>query len=160
MKRHVIKTAKVELLIVEMPRAYDFDIRDGEIYIYDHESKEKESIGGSYSLVGEPDRISEEDAKELVKMGSYISTFWNYKTNDNHKSNQLRTAKESLLSLLESEIYWKNPLGIKEPIENFQSSTFGGEKTILYRNPMNVLWHEAEQKTFDKSRSLIFKKNN
>ena len=40
MKRHVIKTDKAELLIVEMPRVYDFNLDKDKISICDFELKE------------------------------------------------------------------------------------------------------------------------
>ena len=158
-----MKTAEIkdilknDLLIVELPEnGYYEEYRDG-IEVRDFLTDEVLTLA-NYTLLGSPDEIKEEDAEELVKTGSYTTTFWNYKTNDTHKSNQLRTATESLLSALESEIYWENPYG-KEPIENLQSSTFGGEKIIIHRNPMNILWHEAESRTFDKKRVKMFVKN-
>ena len=170
MKTKIITSLKKELLVIELPTAetkisiglhcigikplpigkYASDI-NGYYHIY------TEMFHG-FKLLGSPDEIKEEDAEELVRSGSYTTTFWNYKTNDTHKSNQLKTAIESFRSALESEIYWENPYG-KEPIENLQSSTFGGEKIIIHRNPMNILWHEAESRTFDKKRVKIFVKN-
>ena len=47
-------------------------------------------------------KLTEEDWKEVVDWGSYINTYKNYITNDNHKSNQLQTATESGKSLMES----------------------------------------------------------
>lgn len=47
---------------------------------------------------GETSEIPEEVAKECVRMGSYTTTFYNYITNDSHKSNQLSTAKQSIQS--------------------------------------------------------------
>ena len=175
MKTAEIKTLlKKELLIVELPEEYSLD------YTYYREDDETEiafylgddcvqlkHFKGDYILLGKPDEIREDAAKELVESnfiefwypnefdGYGFDKFKNYKTAEFSEVDAI----ESLLSALESEIYWENPMGIDEPIENFQSSTFGGEKTIIHRNPMNILWHEAESRTFDRNRSIIFVKN-
>ena len=160
---HIKDLLKKDLLILEIPigGTYSKDIHAIIAYGVMHD------IADDYTLLGKPDEIQEEDAKELVESnfiefwypnefdGYGFDKFKNYKTAEFSEVD----ATESLLSALESEIYWENPLGIEEPIENFQSSTFGGEKTTIHRNPMNVLWHEAESRTFDHKRTLIFKKN-
>ena len=46
--------------------------------------------------------LAEEDWRKVVDWGTYVLTFKNYITNDNHKSNQLQTATESGKSLMES----------------------------------------------------------
>lgn len=48
------------------------------------------------------DSIFDFDASKYVSKGSYATTFCNYETNDNHKSNQLNTAEESFISLLKA----------------------------------------------------------
>lgn len=103
MKTHTIKTPTAELLVLELPETGStFDVLT---------ALNSETEG--YTLLGKPDKISEE-----------------------------RTVKESLLSLLESEIYWDvNPLANEIHAPDIEE------------------WHEAEQKTFDRNRSLIFKKN-
>lgn len=171
MKTITIKTLKKELLVIELPTAetkisiglHCIGIKPPPI------GKDASDINGYYhiytemfhgfKLLGSPDEIKEEDVKDLVEQigeGQTVKMdgFKNYK----NKYLWCLTATESLLSALESEIYWENPYG-KEPIENLQSSTFGGEKTIIHRNQMNILWNEAESRTFDRNRSIILKKN-
>ena len=170
MKTAEIKTLlKKDLLIVELPEwVKDYSYEKPLLEVRGDEPNLVEFLSlGRYELLGKPDEISEDDAKELVESnfiefwypnefdGYGFDKFKNYKTAEFSEVDAI----ESLLSAIESKIYWENPLGIYEPIENFQSSTFGGEKTIIHRNPMNVLWHEAESRTFDKNRSLIFVKN-
>lgn len=169
MKSYVIKTAKAELLIVEMPRVYDYELTKEGLFVKDYGSHLSDYIEGSYSLLGKPDRISEEDADDLVEKetfchfnGKEYTIYRNYeeersrginwmvKTREPHK-----TAKESMLSLLSSEIYWENPyrekvfanMGISASMVRAANREIYSEK-----------WHEAEQKTFDRNRSLIFKK--
>ena len=54
-------------------------------------------------IIGKFSELTNEQCEEFVELGSYYGTYWNYETNDNHKSNQLRSAKESLKSRLKSE---------------------------------------------------------
>jgi hypothetical protein len=170
MKTITIKTLKKELLVIELPTAetkisiglhcigikplpigkYASDI-NGYYHIY------TEMFHG-FKLLGSPDEIKEDDAINLVGEGFNISANKKVFNDYNDDCNCFKTAIESFRSALESEIYWENPYG-KEPIENLQSSTFGGEKTIIHRNPMNILWNEAESRTFDRNRTLIFVKN-
>jgi len=152
MKTATIDLMKKELLIVELPENNWLSIFPRLIWICDRETNEYHYIKGSYTLLGSPDEIKEEDAKELVE-----KTFTFYK-DYNGTNRQFNFALGSFNSALEKEILWENPYG-KEPIENLQSSTFGGEKTIIHRNQMNILWHEAESRTFDKKRVKILVKN-
>ena len=141
---------KKEILIVEIATGLS-QIRKNTLSVLKHDG---------YTLLGSPDEIKEEDARGLVEeteMGVKLnSKKYKYRAYDSQLG--YATATESLLSALESEIYWENPYG-KEQIENLQSSTFGGEKTIIHRNPMNILWHEAESRTFDRKRVKMFVKN-
>ena len=157
MKTKIISTLKNELLIIEYPEETYFEVFKHGILFKDHLEAEREFIEGSYTLLGSPDEIKDEDVKDLVEK---ITTrqYKNYGYVPHYFEYLLSTALESFNSALEKEILWENPYG-KEPIENLQSSTFGGEKTIIHRNPMNILWHEAESRTFDKKRVKIFVKN-
>ena len=156
MKTKLISTLKKELLLVELPEnGYYEEYRDG-IEVRDFLTDEVLTLA-DYTLLGSPDEIKEEDVKDLVEK---ITTrqYKNYGYVPHYFEYLLSTALESFNSALEKEILWENPYG-KEPIENLQSSTFGGEKTIIHRNQMNILWNEAESRTFDRNRTLIFVKN-
>ena len=157
MKTATIDLMKKELLIVEIPEETYYEVFKHGILFKDHLESEREFIEGSYTLLGSPDEIKEEDVKDLVEK---ITTrqYKNYGYVPHYFGYLLSTALESFNSALEKEILWENPYG-KEPIENLQSSTFGGEKTIIHRNQMNILWNEAESRTFDRNRTLIFIKN-
>ena len=147
-------------MVIELPRVCDYELTKEGIFVKEHGSHLSDFIEGSYTLLGSPDEIREEDARKLVQ---YLTrrdltiTPKNYSKGKDGRFEDI-TFTESLLSALEKEILWENPYG-KEPIENLQSSTFGGEKTIIHRNPMNILWHEAESRTFDRNRSIILVKN-
>lgn len=157
MKTKLISTLKKDLLIIELPKWYkSFNYQTPLLEVRGDEPNLAEFLSlGRYELLGKPDEIKEEDAEDLVETFD-LSYYVDY--NHPTRGEYTLTATESLLSALESEIYWENPYG-KEPIENLQSSTFGGEKTIIHRNQMNILWHEAESHIFDRNRILIFVKN-
>lgn len=150
MKTHTIKTPKAELLIVEPPISWGLVRGEESLLIYDHTKKvfgKTHTFNGDYTLLGSPDEISEEDARELVEsqtFGKGHVSYMDYKSSKRNARLFGRTAKESLLSLLETEIFWKNPY-------DKSGMTFANE----YENK----WQEAEQKTFDRNRSLIFKKS-
>ena len=158
MKTKIITSLKKELLVIELPRVCDYELTKEGIFVKEHGSHLSDFIEGSYTLLGSPDEIKEEDVRDLVGEGFNISANKKVFNDYNDDCNCFKTALESFNSALESEILWENPYG-KEPIENLQSSTFGGEKIIIHRNPMNILWHEAESRTFDKKRVKIFVKN-
>jgi hypothetical protein len=67
---------------------------------------------GGYNIVGKFSELKDKALEEFVKMGSYTTTFWNYITNDNHKSNQFSSAKESFQSLCKSQ-------GIEDDLSNY-----------------------------------------
>ena len=158
LKKELITKLKKEILVIETPEETYFEVFKHGILFKDHLESEREFIEGSYTLLGSPDEIKEEDVRDLVGEGFNISANKKIFNDYNDDCNCFKTALESFRSALESEIYWENPYG-KEPIENLQSSTFGGEKTIIHRNQMNILWNEAESRTFDRNRTLIFIKN-
>ena len=150
---HIKDLLKKELLIVELPEnGYYEEYRDG-IEVRDFLTDEVLTLA-NYTLLGSPDEIKDEDVKDLVGEGFNISANKKVFNDYNDDCNCFKTAIESFHSALEKEILWENPYG-KEPIENLQSSTFGGEKTIIHRNQMNILWNEAESRTFDRNRSII-----
>ena len=172
MKTITIKTLKKELLVIELPTdetkisigLHCIGIKPPPI------GKDASDINGYYhiytemfhgfKLLGSRDEIKESDVVDLVVSLDLAPSFSHNKTYyHDYKNNDygFKTAIESFNSALEKEILWENPYG-KEPIENLQSSTFGGEKTIINRNPMNILWNEAESRTFYKNRSIIFVK--
>lgn len=146
MKTKIISTLKKELLIIELPEnGYYEEYRDG-IEVRDFLTDEVLTLA-DYTLLGKPDEIKEEDARELVespidKWGDDKFRFLDYRYDGCY---DLFTATESLLSVLESEIYWDvNPIDIK-------GQTFSNE----HENK----WQQAQEKTFDKNRTLIFVKN-
>ena len=99
--------------------------------------------------------LTEEIASELVDEGSYFKTFKNYITNDNHKTNQLKFAKDSFVSAVESKgFYWlKNPIKYKKTDYEIYADK---NQLCRYISKEETLWEEAEEKTF--RNPLIFVK--
>ena len=152
MKTKIISTLKKELLIIELPEGTDMKDpiqilkNKGNHLVYSkhngHIISRNKLPDGEWTLLGKLDEIREEDAEELVEPFDF-----SYYVDYNHPSRGAYTitATESLLSALESEIYWNvNPIDIK-------GQTFSNE----HENK----WQQAQEKTFDKNRTLILVKN-
>ena len=157
MKTYQIKDLlKKDLLIVEMPNVEtemsiglhcigikpppigkDASDTNGYYHVY------TEMFHG-FKLLGKPDEIKEEDAEELVEPFD-LSYYVDY----NHPSRGAYTitATESLLSAIESVIFWENPYA--EPDKFIDG----------FDNPCYEWWQDAELRTFDRSQSIIFIKN-
>ena len=70
----------------------------------------------------------------------------------------LSTALESFNSALEKEILWKNPIKIPSSDDiNWFTNQRDGDFSERYTRVFD--WHKAQEKTFDKNRTLIFVKN-
>ena len=156
MKEKLISTLKKDLLILELAKHEVINIIFEEgIYVIDKDTNNTNLIKGSYTILGRPNEIKEEDVKEFVdKVGLNYSKRWyayeNYIISGEHFSSAL----ESFHSALESEIYWNvNPL--EEP--NIGSCDCSDCQD--YFNDKQNEWNEAQEKTFDKKRTLIFVKN-
>lgn len=154
---HIKDLLKKDLLIIELPEDNWLSVFPRFIWICDRETNEYHHIKGSYTLLGKPDEIIEDDAMELVQCinvgttNKYIASveFFN-----NVNNRYYETAKESLLSAIESLIFWENPHG-KFPRYNFDESVNPNDiKARFYYQK----WHEAELRTFDRSRSIILVK--
>ena len=144
MKTKIISTLKKELLIIELPEnGYYEEYRDG-IEVRDFLTDEVLTLA-DYTLLGKPDEIKEEDAMELVEQSIHSGLFAHYVKGIPVNTYCYKTALDSFHSALESEIYWNvNPIDIK-------GQTFSNE----HENK----WQQAQEKTFDRSRTLIFVKN-
>lgn len=150
MKNYQIKDLlKKEILIVEIATGLS-QIRKNTLSVLKHDG---------YTLLGSPDEIREEDARELVEeteMGVKLnSKKYKYRSYDSQLG--YATATESLLSALESVIYWENPLGF-EP-KNIVTGHGSSHLIELVANSFYQSWKIAQEKTFDRNRSIIFVKN-
>lgn len=146
-----MKTAKIdflkkEVLIIELPRVCDYYLYEDMLYIFDNENDKNYRFKGSFSLLGKPDEIKESDAIPFV---SISDDFWDYKDYNNN-NNSFRTALESFNSAIETEIYWNvNPIKIIPR----------GEASEHERVKNQNEFYEAQEKTFDRQRTLIFLEN-
>ena len=137
MKTKVITGLKKEVLVIE---AKSKDIAWGFMF---NKYGVKELL--NWELLGKPDEIKEEDAMELVEQSIHSGLFAHYVKGIPVNTYCYKTALDSFHSALESEIYWNvNPIDIK-------GQTFSNE----HENK----WQQAQEKTFDKKRTLIFVKN-
>lgn len=131
-------TLKRKVLVIELPESRNtFD----DLTFLNSETK-------GYTLLGSPDDLKEEDARELVESWESVAkdgtrAYQNYKDGIPKK----RTALESFNSALEKEILWENPYA--EPDKFIDG----------FDNPCYEWWHEAESRTFDRTRTLIFVEN-
>lgn len=166
MKTHTIKTPTAELLIVELPECASTlpcEIINGNTYIsyspapFAPPTNLELLANGNWKSLGKPDEIREEDAEPLVE---YLGITYDYLGMPSHTwkhygqdYDATHTAKESLLSLIETEIYWSNP--IEEPSYGSCDCPDCEE----YFREKQKEFEEAEQKTFDRNRTLIFVKN-
>ena len=159
MKTKIITSLKKELLIIELPEETYFEVFKHGILFKDHLEAEREFVEGSYTLLGSPDEIKEDEAKELVEgteMGVKLnSKKYKYRAYDSQLG--YATATESLLSALESEIYWNvNPFGLIMPNEHIDTKR---KSWIQPKNHLIKKWKQAQEKTFDKKRVKMFVKN-
>ena len=159
MKTKLISTLKKELLIVELPKWYkSFNYQKPLLEVRGDEPNLVEFLSlGRYEILGKPDEIKEEDARELVEETFVISKSGGicggYKNGD-----KITTATESLLSALESEIYWDvNPYLYPSPYDPRSKTGRFEHGEELEKAEKN--YNEAQEKTFDKKRTLIFVKN-
>ena len=140
MKSKIITSLKKELLIIQWQNDYEII---GQVLFGNSEQKGvlKNLVNlEGYTLLGSPDEIKEDDAKKLVHLheNGYYKDYIN-------ENKFFTLPSKSFYSALESEIYWNvNPIDIK-------GQTFSNE----HENK----WQQAQEKTFDRSRTLIFVKN-
>lgn len=154
---HIKDLLKKELLILELPKVCDYELDEDMIWVINLENGFTYRAEGSYTLLGKPDEIKEEDARELVeppidKWGDDKFRFLDYRYDGYY---DLFTATKSLLSALENEILWDvNPLG-DEPIKYHTVDFYGNPRISRTWSK----WHKTELRTFDRNRSIILVKN-
>lgn len=169
MKTHTIKTPTAELMIVELPKDSTFRELFGVIVADENNSPNYHLIEykfSDYTLLGKPDEISEDDAMKLVELGDanpsgdrfvlgYRSYFEGYE--DDVPQFTCKTATESLLSAIESVIFWNvNPYPYPSPYDPRSKTGRFEHGEELEKAEKN--YNEAQEKTFDHSRSIILVK--
>ena len=143
MKTKIISTLKKDLLIIELPKWYkSFNYQKPLLEVRGDEPNLAEFLSlGRYELLGAPDEIKEEDVRILV---SDFDAFENSKYYYLH----------GFWKVIEKEIYWVNPWGDRMPI--FVEASPSAFKFVEKEKER---WKEAQEKTFDRNRTLIFVKN-
>lgn len=154
---HLKDLLKRELLIIELPEETYYEVFKHGIYFKDHLNADRGFIEGSYTLLGSPDEIKDEDVKDLVEK---ITTrqYKNYGYVPHYFQYLLSTALESFNSALEKEILWENPIKIPSSddinwFRNQRDGDFSERYTIVFD------WYNNQEKTFDKKRVKMFVKN-
>ena len=155
MKTKIISTLKKELLIIELPRKSDVEIFPNSIEIYNQFTGQEETIKGSFTLLGKPDEIKEEDVSEFVKQSIFTSLYGHYVSGIDVNTYCYKTALDSFNSALESEIYWENPISKQL---GFIGNVSEIDKQIALQKQKRR-FNEAQEKTFDRNRSIILVKN-
>ena len=136
MKTKIITGLKKEVLVIE---AKSKDIACGFIF---NKYGVKELL--KWEVLGSPDEIKEEDLDGIVSdFDAFQNTgegigFYDY--------------KKRFFDIVEKEIYWVNPLGNKRPSYNDYGSL------IQYKGDCKD-FDEAQEKTFDRNKTLIFVKD-
>ena len=179
MKTKIISKLKKEILVIETPlnvKDVIFNKGDNSLtWETEHLIISGYDLDG-YTLLGKPDEIKEEDAKAFVDKtipngftGSPTPYKW-YRDYTEPINSDLDypflNATESILSALESEIYWNvNPLGTEPNHIDYKFEKYKGEYHFKseshksrYGNAYEK-WQQAEFDTFNKNRTLIFVKN-
>lgn len=139
MKTKIISILKKELLIIELPE---------DVNLFDDLTFLNSEIEG-YTLLGKPDEIREEDLDGIV---SDFDAFQNTGEGTGYYD-----YRKSFFSVLESEIYWNvNPI----PTPEIQG---GYDDCGNFHGGWDDSWisafEEAQEKTFDRTRTLIFVEN-
>lgn len=146
---------KRDLLIIELPEKIDrcwVLVHSNHIWINNRETGDIHRVKGSYTLLGKPDEISEEDAMELVEKEERIgkSYYMNYKDGYTYPFGALK----SLLSAIESVIFWDaNPFSYPNERHTKDGINVGVDIDAA------EAFHEAQSRTFDRKITLIFVKN-
>ena len=156
MKTKIISKLKKELLIIELPTletqisiglhcigikpppiGKEASDSNGFYHVY------KEMFHG-FKILGKPDEIKEDDLEGLFK--EYKDGYFSF----NKSLIKYNTKIRAFNKLIESEIHWKNPFhDLKCSVIDMTLGQWENKKKFL----------EAQEKTFDRNRTLIFVKN-
>ena len=136
MKTKTITSLKKEVLVIELP--------EGRLLMDFNSLNKLESNG--FRKLGFINKITEDDVMDLVN----IEPQWEENETFRVIGNATFSALKPFYSAIEKEIYWENPLNdVTCNLLDMTLRQWEKKKKFL----------EAQQKTFDKSRTLIFIKN-
>ena len=159
MKTKLITGLKKEVLVIELPEyTKSWEFIDGHFWIDDKKTFIK-GFSPFHKLLGKRDEISEEDVLDLVErtgLGnpSYSGEWYEcYKNPDAMYSK----ATDSFNSALEKNIFWVNPEPYPSPYDpRIKTGRFEHGEEL---EKAERVWKEAQEKTFDRNRTLIFVKD-
>ena len=158
MKTKTIKSLKKEVLVIELPINGYWEVLSTETRFKCFDTGEK-LILKNYTLLGKPDEITRDDVMDLVE----VHEFGYVKVSENHLNSPLR----HFHSAIEKELFWVNPF--EQPTQEkygwYSANSQEEESGWMYEEGKEIYyqklkeWQESQEKTFDKSRTLIFIKN-
>ena len=131
MKTKTIKSLKKEVLVIELP--------EGRLLMDFNSLNKLESNG--FRKLGFINKITEDDVRDLVEISERYGCK-NYNKKDEYSNSYFMSEKDSFNSAIEKELFWVNPVVDKLHCEDCYDD-----------------WNEAQEKTFDRNRTLIFIKN-
>lgn len=146
-------TLKRKVLVIELKDGHTANTYADKISICNDINVPIHFIEGSYTLLGSPDDLKEEDVKDLIQENEW-NNFIHHKGSVETETygKTIDTALESFNSSLGKEIYWVNPLGKSRP------SFYDYASLIQYQGDCKD-FDEAESRTFDRTRTIIFVEN-
>ena len=141
MKTKTIKLLKKEVLVIEYSPAIDFYEINPRMLAFNMINGSIKIFKGNFTFLGRPDEIKEDDVADLVEnKGKYYKNY--SPIQGSVQGNITFTAIESFNSAIRKELFWVNPVVDKLHCEDCYDD-----------------WKEAQEKTFDRNRTLIFIKN-
>lgn len=146
---------KERLLIVELPEDYTFNTYADKLTICNEINKPVALIRGKWELICKGSELTEEVAEGFVEESKYMnqdseSGWIDYKV---YPDGLILNPLESFISAIEAQGYYWGENTIKEPIEN--DYNLGDIHSGFFHKKYNE-WQEAESKTFNLSKTLIF----
>lgn len=148
MNSKIITGLKKEILVIELPKFCDYILTESMIFVMDTEKSVTHRLKGSYTLLEKPDKITEEDLDGLV---SDFDAFQN-----TGEGTGFYDYKKGFFDIVEKEIYWNvNPISKQL---GFIGNVSEIDKQIALQKQKRR-FDEAQEKTFDRNRTLIFVKN-
>ncbi len=143
MKTKTIKLLKKEVLVIEYSPAIDFYEINPRMLAFNMINGSIKIFKGNFTFLGRLNEITEDDVRDLVEQSLHTNLFAHYVSGINPPNiYQYKTALESFNSAIVKELFWVNPVVDKLHCEDCYDD-----------------WNEAQEKTFDKFRTLIFIKN-
>jgi len=152
MKTKIIKSLKKELLVIEDSPAIDFYEINPRMLAFNMINGSIKTFKGNYTLLGKVNEIKEEYVEDLVDNFDF-----NFYVDYNHPSRgaYTSTAIESFNSALEKNLFWEN--NVSKQLAFIGNVSEIDKQIALQKQERR--WQQAQEKTFDKNRTLIFIKN-